>query len=176
MKKAWWLLVLLVPALLVTAVCNFALAMRLLAVLLTALGFVGVLIKTVTFRRPRRITALGLITSMGLSVLILGIYLLVLGVALPLILFFLGFAAGSSLGWLWAGTGQLLREAGEIKSRGTWLSLLVWAGIFLTTQFLTLATGQVPLAMAVLMLFGTGITVGYGSRQLAGYFRLNSNP
>lgn len=176
MSKIWWFLLAVVVALAVTAIFNFALALRLLALALTALGFLGVLLKIVTFKRARRLTATSLFISMALSVSVLGIYLFVLGVTLPIMLFLLGFISGTWVGWLWAGPEQLLQEAGEIKSRGTWLSLLVWAVIFLTTQFLTVATGQAPLAMVVLMLLGTGIAVGYSLRQLGRYFRLRRMP
>ncbi len=172
MKKIWWIILFGALALLVTAVLNLAFALRLLALGMTLLAVLGVALKIVTFRRARRITAPGLLTSMGLSIFVFAIYLLVLGVALPAMLFLLGFFAGFWVGWLWAGTESLLREEDGVKVRGAWLSLLIWAGIFLATQFLTVVTGQVPLGMAILMLLGTGITVGYSLKQLFGYFRL----
>jgi hypothetical protein len=134
----------------------------------------SVLIMLLTYRKAKKISPLSLIFSMLISLTSLIIYMELLKVRLPILLWMAAFAAGGLMGIGWSLTSRLVWIKGLIKSQGDIWYLVVWALVFVVNQLIVLFTGR-PVQVAMIMLLtGTGLVMGNSSSTLIRFYHLRS--
>jgi len=135
--------------------------LRLFALAATGLFLLATAVMLLTFRRARRVTAVGLLVPALLSLAILALYCVLLGAAPSTAMFLVAFATGGALGSAWARTHRLFRgRDGAVRSQANIWYLAVWAAVLALNQFAVLAAGRSSRVLVGLLVLSTGIAVG----------------
>jgi hypothetical protein len=175
-RLAWWLGggALALVTLGGVALINFNLFMRLVSIagILLMLASVGLML--VTFRRPRKVSPISLLISMGMSLVCLAVYSAFMGAQISGLVILAALACGALIGAGWSLTTHLIRDRGVIKSQGNVWYLAVWALMFSLTQLIAMLTGRPPAVAMVMLVVGTGLVVGQNVSTLARFFRMRT--
>jgi Tol biopolymer transport system component len=144
-------------------------------IILKAVGFIGAMVAAgmtvmmlLTFRKPRRITLLSLLSSVLLSGILLPIYVWISGVPIN---FYVGFpflCLGLLAGFLRGQTTQLRFVGDEVFGQHSWLFLLAWGSSLALSQLLNIFGGGLLASLGLLPIFlSTGTQLGlYGNLLL----------
>ncbi len=153
-----------------------ALFFRIVAVLGVVMLVVSVVLMLLTFRKAKRVSPLALTISAALSVICMAVYAGFLGRAPGVVATVLSLLAGGAIGVAWSFTTHFERAGDDIRSRGGYGYLLLWAVVLALTQLVTIVTGRAPAAAMVLLMANTGLAVGNSGGLFARYLALRARP
>ncbi len=144
-------------------------------IILKLVGFIAAMVAAgmtvvmlLTFRKPRRITPLSLLSSVLLSGILLPIYVWISGVPINLYVGFPFLYLGLLVGFLRGQTTQLRYVGDEVVGQHSWLFLLAWGSSLVLSQLLNLFGGGLFASLGLLPVFlSTGTQIGiYGNLLL----------
>lgn len=139
------------------------------SLLLCALSIITMIL---TFRKEKRVSVLTLTFSILVSMITLLLYSSLLAVPVSQTIFSLLIGCGLLAGGAWSMTTKLSMNNGQVKKRGNIYYLLIWGGIFILNQLITIFTGRPPKVAILLLILSTGLVVGSNGLILARSFHL----
>jgi hypothetical protein len=176
-KRSKWLYIVIgvvVVLLAPLAALNFPLFLKVVSFGGTALFIFSIVIMLLTFRKAKKITPSSLAISAVMSLLSLFVYSFLLGARFPAWVGATSLTSGALIGAGWALTTPVHVKNGVVEREGTLWYLLVWGLIFAFNQLATTITGRPPQVAMMLLLLGTGVSVGNGGSLIAMFYRVTA--
>ncbi|MDR3466263.1 MAG: hypothetical protein P4M07_10005 [Xanthobacteraceae bacterium] len=134
--------------------------LRALSYLGIAMTVVSVAVMLLTFRQARDVQPVALLVSVATTVVSALVSLWLAPLVPSGLVLIAALVLGGGVGVGWAFTTLLFIDGSHVRVRGTIWSLAVWAATFALNQIMATATGHASPAATILLIGGTGLSLG----------------
>jgi hypothetical protein len=145
---------------------------KLFSLIMLGVFALSVLMLILTYRKPKKLSLRALGITLAMSMLSVIFYATIIGYSATFGTWFFMALFGAAIGYFWARTTDVYIENDQIMSRNSIWYLVVWGGVFVLNQLITILTSRPPAIAMAMLILSTFIVWGTNGSIIQRYHHL----